>query len=113
MTDERFDIEHRDAERRYVLVDRESDGADIGEEAYVDVDEERVLYHTLVSEEYAGQGLASRLVSAVVDDIIARGMTIVPVCPYVKAWLPKHPEYADHVVDVRPEHLRAVSQRTR
>lgn len=113
MTEERFAVEHRDAEGRYALVDRESDGAVIGEESYVDVGDERVLFHTSVSDEYGGQGLASRLVSEVVDDLVAHGMTIVPVCPYVKAWLPKHPEYADHVVAVRPEHLRAIDGRSR
>ncbi|WP_156760855.1 GNAT family N-acetyltransferase [Microbacterium karelineae] len=113
MTEDRFAVEHRTPESRYVLIDRESDDAVIGEESYVDVGDERVLFHTLVSDDYGGRGLASRLVSAVVDDVVAHGKVVVPVCPYVKTWLPKHPEHADHAVAVRPEHLRAVSRRPR
>lgn len=87
----------------------------IGLEAYVDIDApsgpQRILYHTVVSDDYAGQGLASVLVRAVVEDVIGSGKSIVPVCPYVAAWLPKHPEYADHVVQPTQEHLDAVSRR--
>jgi len=115
MTDERFKVENRPDEFRYVLLDRGDDGsgsAVIGEEGYVDVEvdgrTERVLFHTEVAKEYGGQGLASVLVSAVVQDVIATGARIVLVCPYVVSWVKKHPEVAAHVVEARPEHLRAV-----
>lgn len=113
MTDQRFEVQDRPEESRYVLLDREaSDGQVIGEESYVDVETgkgvQRVLYHTGVSEDYSGRGLASLLVQEVVDDVVARGYAIVPVCPYVAKWLPKHPEYGEHVVKPRPEHLQAV-----
>ncbi|GAA1594456.1 MULTISPECIES: GNAT family N-acetyltransferase [Kribbella] len=108
MTDQRFEVQNRPGESRYVLIDTES-GEVIGEEDYVDVENQRVLFHTGVSDAYSGQGLASQLVRAAVDDVIANGYAIVPVCPYVAAWLPKHPEYADHVTKPRPEHLKAVA----
>ena len=98
----------RPEELRYVLLDGDTE---IGEESYVDTDGERIVFHTFVSEDYAGQGLASQLVRAVVDDIVERGMKVVPVCPYVKAWLPKHPEYAAHVVAPTRAHLRAIAAR--
>ena len=114
-TSERFVVEHRPEELRYALVDRGEDGtgtAVVGEETYVDVSTDagtdRVMYHTGVSEEYGGQGLASVLVRAAVDDTIAAGHKIVPVCPYVAAWAKKHPDLGDHFVPRRPEHLRAV-----
>ena len=111
MTDERFTVQDVPAECRYVLLDRGEDGTsskEIGEESYVDVGDERVLFHTGVSEEYGGQGLASKLVRAVVDDVVAAGRKIVPVCPYVAAWLPKHPEYDLHIVTRRGEHIAAI-----
>lgn len=114
MTDERFVVRDLPDESRYVLLDRGDDGTqakEIGEESYVDVGDERVLFHTGVSDEYGGQGLASQLVRAVVDDVVAGGMSIVPVCPYVVAWLPKHPEYAEHVVERRGEHVAAIKAR--
>jgi predicted GNAT family acetyltransferase len=117
MTQERFVVEERPDETRYVLIDREaSDGvpAIIGQEAYVDVPttggpSERVFFHTEVSENYAGQGLGGVLVRAAVEAAIAGGCSIVPVCPYVAAWLRKHPEYAAHVVHPSARHLRAVN----
>lgn len=113
MSDERYAIEHRADESRYVLLDRESGDAEIGEEEYVDVDGDRVLFHTRVDEAYGGQGLASRLVRAVVADAAAEGRAIVPVCPYVKMWIEKHPDAPHAVVTPTPTHLRAVAERTR
>lgn len=107
-------MEHRPDESRYVLIDRGESGSDakeIGEESYVDVGTDRVLYHTGVSDDYAGQGLASVLVRAVVDDVVASGLSIVPVCPYVAAWLPKHPEFGEHIAERRAEHGAAVRSR--
>lgn len=115
MTEERFAVQHRAEESRYVLIDRGEDGAGsrvIGEESYVDTGDggarERVLFHTFVSDEYSGQGLASQLVQEVVEHAVAEGYGIVPVCPYVAAWLRKHPEYAAHAVTPGPEHRRAI-----
>ena len=35
------------------------------------------------------------LVKGALDDIRARGETIVPLCPFVAAWLARHPDYQD------------------
>ena len=120
MATERFEVQHRPEESRYVLVDHGEDcngDNEIGEELYTDFDEagrpERILFHTAVSEEYAGQGLASVLVHTVVDDVIAAGRAIVPVCPYVAKWLPRHPEYAADVVKPTKAHLDAVRAKAR
>ena len=113
MTDERFTVQERPEESRYVLLDREAaDDRVVGEESYVDVETakgvQRVLFHTGVVEDYGGRGLASLLVAEAVGDAVARGLAVVPVCPYVAKWLSKHPEYDGHVVKPRPEHLQAV-----
>ncbi|WP_336645354.1 GNAT family N-acetyltransferase [Microbacterium sp. USHLN186] len=111
MSAERFVVRDVPEESRYVLLDRGEDGrqsAEIGEESYVDVGDDRVLHHTEVSEEYGGQGLASTLVRAVVDDAVASGRSIVAVCPYVVGWLGKHPEYQQHAVERRSEHIAAI-----
>ncbi|MCB1274710.1 MAG: N-acetyltransferase [Leucobacter sp.] len=117
MTEERFEVRHVPGERRFVLIDREAAGgeAEIGEEQYHDVAAgeaaERIFFHTVVSEEYAGQGLASKLVRAALDGTIADGFAIVPVCPYVAAWLRKHEDYADRAVAVTSAHLQALDAR--
>jgi len=103
-------VEDRPEELRYVLLDGDTE---IGEESYADDGDERIVFHTFVDSSRSGQGLASQLVRAVLDDIVARGMKVVPVCPYVKAWLPKHPEYDASVVTPTPAHLRVIAARPR
>jgi predicted GNAT family acetyltransferase len=56
-----------------------------------------VLIHTEVAEAVEGQGLGSLLVRGALDDIRARGLKVVPVCPFVLSYLERHPEYADLV----------------
>lgn len=51
--------------------------------------------HTKVFDEFEGQGLASRLVTGALDDIRARGLTIIAECPYVAQFVVKHPDYSD------------------
>ncbi|GAB3015284.1 N-acetyltransferase [Nocardioides flavus (ex Wang et al. 2016)] len=55
------------------------------------------LIHTEVPEAFSGQGHASTLARGALDDARARGLSVDPVCPYVAAYVEKHPEYADLV----------------
>ena len=55
------------------------------------------LIHTEVAPALEGQGIASQLVAGALDDIRRRGLTLVPICPFVRAFLRRHPEYADLV----------------
>jgi uncharacterized protein len=61
-----------------------------------------VLVHTEVEPELEGQGLGGRLVAGALEDIRARGLRLVPVCPFVTSYLRAHPEYGD-LVGRRPE----------
>jgi predicted GNAT family acetyltransferase len=53
------------------------------------------LVHTEVLPSYEGRGLAGRLVAGALDDARARGLQVVPICPYVQAYVRRHPEYED------------------
>jgi predicted GNAT family acetyltransferase len=108
MSDDGIEVEHEPERSRFVLRDGEKE---IGEERYLDTGSgERILFHTVVSEEYSGRGLAGRLVQEAVEVTIADALAVVPVCPYVRAWLPRHPEYAAHVVEPTPEHFARLGQ---
>jgi hypothetical protein len=56
-----------------------------------------VLIHTDVDPSREGAGLGSILVRGALDDIRARGEHVVPVCPFVAAFIRSHPEYGDLV----------------
>lgn len=49
-----------------------------------------VLIHTGVPAELEGRGIGGRLVAAAVDRAARDGMTIVPLCPFARAWLERH-----------------------
>jgi predicted GNAT family acetyltransferase len=55
------------------------------------------LIHTEVPKAIEGRGLGAQLVKAALDDSIARGLRIVPMCGFVRAFLARHPEYASLV----------------
>jgi len=82
----------------------------IGQAAYLDDAGagQRIFYHTVISEEYGGRGLAGVLAAQALDETVAAGLTIVPVCPYIKKYLGKHPGYAASVQAPTPAHLEFV-----
>jgi uncharacterized protein len=55
------------------------------------------LNHTETPVGARGRGIASRLVDGVLQEARMRGLKIVPRCPFVTAYLTKHPEYRDLV----------------
>jgi uncharacterized protein len=56
------------------------------------------LIHTDVSPSLEGRGLGARLVAGALDDIRARGLRVIPICPFVRRYIRRHPDYADLVV---------------
>jgi predicted GNAT family acetyltransferase len=48
-------------------------------------------------DEFAGQGVASRLVAGTLNDIRSRGLSVAPLCPFAAAFIARHPEFADLV----------------
>jgi predicted GNAT family acetyltransferase len=51
--------------------------------------------HTEVPPELGGRGIGSFLVQGALQKVRAEGLRVVPQCPFVKAWIGKHPEYKD------------------
>ncbi|WAH98883.1 GNAT family N-acetyltransferase [Arthrobacter sp. MMS18-M83] len=96
-------------ERFEVLVD----GRVIGKAAYKTYDEggspQRIFYHTVINEEYGGQGLAGRLAEVALNETVSEGLRIVPVCPFIKTFLTKHPEYEADTTAPTPAHLEYLS----
>jgi uncharacterized protein len=54
-----------------------------------------LLVHTEVDPAVEGRGLGTRLVAGALDDLRARDLKLVALCPFVRAFLRHHREYAD------------------
>ena len=83
-------------ESRYELL---LDGDVAGEIRYRRRPDAIALVHTEVSASLEGRGLGAELVRAALDDLRARGLQIVPICPFVRSYIRRHPEYEDLVVE--------------
>lgn len=53
--------------------------------------------HTEVPEALEGQGVGSDLIRAALDDVKAQGKKVIPLCPFVAAYIGRHQEYLDLV----------------
>ena len=87
-------VRDNSAESRYeALLDDEPVGF-----AYYRAEPGRVVFtHTEVPLEAEGKGVASALVRWALDDVRRRGLSAVPLCPFVRAFIARHPEYQDLV----------------
>lgn len=95
MTDEDVRVVDDPAQLRYELWVGETRAGSI---AYRAEPGAVVLIHTDVNPVFEGRGLGARLTAGALDDIRARGLFVVPLCPFVAAHIRRHPEYADLVV---------------
>ena len=57
-----------------------------------------VLTHTEVPPKYEGQGIGKELVQAALEDIRRKELLVVPQCPFVGAYIRRHPEWMDLVL---------------
>ncbi|WP_372840038.1 GNAT family N-acetyltransferase [Phaeovulum sp.] len=51
--------------------------------------------HTSVPDAYRGRGFGMLLVEYLVADARARGLHVVPLCPFVRSQYQRHPQWAD------------------
>ncbi|TDD37403.1 N-acetyltransferase [Actinomadura sp. KC06] len=55
------------------------------------------LVHTEVGSAFEGKGVGGALARGVLDDVRTRGLSVAPVCPFIKRWIERHPDYQDLV----------------
>lgn len=88
-------VEHQPDRHRFAVHLPEGEGRLLYREAGPGV----VSYwHTEVDPGLQGRGVADALVRAAMDHARASGLRVIPDCPYVRAWLERHPDYRDVVV---------------
>jgi predicted GNAT family acetyltransferase len=73
------------------------DGKLAGFVAYSRQDDTITLIHTEIDDAFEGHGLGSKLARGALDDIRARGLRVVPKCPFIAKFIREHEEYGDLV----------------
>ncbi len=51
------------------------------------------LYHAEVPPEFEGRGFGGHLVKGALEQIKAEGKRFIPTCPFIAAFVRRHPEY--------------------
>lgn len=93
MVDERADVQvvNNQAESQFeTTVDGHR-----GVLTYTEQEGKLYLLHTGVDEALEGRGVGSALVRYAAEHARGEGLRIVPFCPFAKAWLQRHDEFAD------------------
>jgi uncharacterized protein len=67
-------------------------GTDLAELIYRRRADRLVLVHTGVPDALGGHGLGGLLVQAALAKAAGEGLTVVPVCPFARGWLERHPD---------------------
>ncbi len=81
--------DNRDASRLEASVD-----SDIAELIYRLRAGRLVLIHTGVPPSLEGRGVGGKLVQAAIDWAERDGLVVVPLCPFARGWLKRHPDAA-------------------
>lgn len=59
-----------------------------------------VFTHTEVPPAFEGKGIGNALARAALDYARSEGLRVVPRCPFIAAFIRRHPEYQDLVDEV-------------
>jgi uncharacterized protein len=86
-------VVNNEAESRFEL---EVDGH-LAELVYHRSGKRFVLVHTGVPDALEGHGIGGVLVTAAIDEAEKHGWTVVPLCPFARGWLERHPDVAKRV----------------
>jgi len=87
------DVRRNDEGGRYELW---LDGGVVGTTEFRRRDDGVLVFpHTVIDEDRRGQGLGAELIGGALDDVRARGETIVAECKAVAGFVEEHPAYGD------------------
>ena len=64
---------------------------------YVDHRGIRLLFHTEVDDAFEGRGVGSTLAREAIEQASDTGLEVHVSCPFIKAWVAKHPDYEGKV----------------
>lgn len=79
-------------------------GEVVGFAQYQKTPELIVFTHTEVFDRYEGKGFGSALAKGSLDHVRETDLKVLPLCPFIKAYIARHPAYADLVYDKPHQH---------
>jgi hypothetical protein len=88
------DVRRNEAEEQFEV----ALGSDRAVLTYAEQNGKLYVLHTEVPEAMEGHGIGSALVRAAMDHAREKGVKVVPMCPFARAWLNRHHDY-DEMVD--------------
>lgn len=97
---ERIEVADAPERERYEL---SIDGDVVGYTAYRARPGLIAFVHTEVDERLQGRGLADRLIRLALEDARARGLAVLPFCPFVKSFIERHREFEELVPEAYRE----------
>lgn len=93
LSDLTFDIEENETGGRFVARDGSGNEAEL---TFSKAGTERIIAdHTGVPDAFRGMGVGVALAERLIDYVRKEGKRLVPLCPFVRAQLKKHPEWHD------------------
>lgn len=60
---------------------------------YILAPEKIIFTHTEVPQELEGKGIGSALAKFALDSVAEAKLKVVPMCPFIKAYIERHKEY--------------------
>jgi predicted GNAT family acetyltransferase len=97
---ERIEVADARGRERYEL---SLDGEVVGFTSYRALPGVIAFVHTEVAERFRGRGLGDRLIRFELEDARARGLEVLPFCPFVKAFIERHRAFESLVPEARRE----------
>lgn len=94
-------VENNEAEQRYEV---QQDG-NIAFLTYERADDTITYFHTETPPALAGHGVGSALARAALEEARANNWTVVPLCPFVSAYIRRHQEYLPLVAERWKAHV--------
>lgn len=82
------------------------DGVVAGFAEYQRRDGALALTHTVVEDAFEGRGLGSALAAGALDAARKRGEQVLPVCPFIRSYIERHPAYLELVPVGRRDEFR-------
>jgi uncharacterized protein len=74
-----------------------AEGVAAGFAQYVRKGRRVIFVHTQVDDAFEGKGIGSALAKGALDDVRARGLVALPLCPFIASYIERHPAYDDLV----------------